>query len=1079
MEESSIAYNMPAALRLDGPVAAEALAAAFDAVVGRHESLRTRFVEIDGEPRQIVSPIPLGRAEFADVSDFDDSEAEARRLANEDAATAFDLAQGPLVRMKLIRLGEESHALLFNMHHIISDEWSLRIFIREFMDAYGDVAAGRAFSRDSLKIQYRDFAAWQSALLASKDAEAHRDYWRGRFAEEAPILDLPLDFARPPLKTYCGRSLSFSIDRALTSGLEAFARARGASLYMALVAAVKVLLHRYTQQTDIVVGMPIAGRNRLDLEDQIGFYINALPLRSTLDSEAPFERTLAEISRNALGAYEHQIYPFDRLVDDLQIRRDVSRHPLFDVVVVMQNAGGDEFSLPGAAVTPLVDDYDVSKFDLQFSFEERGGEIAAAITWNTDLFVEERIVRMSRHFLELVRSLLRDPTEVISRLNILTDDERRAAASWVPAHVEPCGPETIAARFEAHAAADPNAPAVVFEDSEEAMPRITMTYGELNAAANRLAHRLRSLGVGPDGLVAVHLERSPRMVVALLGVLKAGGAYLPIDTAYPKDRVRFMLEDSGCRVLLTERGVLGDSSHLTEGVAVLTLDDADLGSESAENPEFLAGPEHLAYVIYTSGSTGLPKGCLVTNRNVTRLFDATDPWFGFNAQDAWSLFHSCAFDFSVWEIWGALLYGGRLVIIPYWVSRSPEAFHELMLREGVTVLNQTPSAFRQLIPIAVKAGRGDLRAVIFGGEALDIPGLRPWFEAFGDETPRLVNMYGITETTVHVTYRPITMKDCERPASVVGTPIPDLGIRIVDRHLEPVPTGIPGEILVGGAGVARGYLNRPELTSERFVRSAVVDGNASPRVEYRSGDLARRLFDGDIEYLGRIDHQVKIRGFRIELGEIEAALSRCDGVRGASVHHQKRPEGDRLVAWVEAAATVDPANLRESLRKRLPEYMIPAVIMPVDKFSLTANGKIDRRALPDPDAYASGAAASGGEAFAAPASGAEARIATVMQEILAVPRVSASANWFDLGAQSILLVRAHAKLQNAFGRKFPLLWLYQYPTIAALAAQLERGDGPDTKAAADSRAAAQDAEDRAAKQRESRAARRRPGGGDR
>ena len=614
-----------------------------------------------------------------------------------------------------------------------------------------------------------------------------------------------------------------------------------------------------------------------------------------------------------------------------------------------------------------------------------------------------------------------------------------ATRSFPPEHC-------IHALFEAHARTAPEAVALTFEKQH-------LTYGELNAQANRLAHHLRSLGVGPETLVALCLERSPTLLVALLAVLKAGGAYVPLDPDSPGARLGLILADAQAPVVLTHSALLAKLGATTAAVVCCDRDLAALAPLSAENPAPLATPANASYVIYTSGSTGVPKGVPVTHHNVVRLLQATEDWFHFTAADVWTLFHSPAFDFSVWEIWGALAYGGRLVVVPYLVTRSPAQFYALVAQEKVTVLNQTPLAFLQLsrveddpalrLPLA-------LRTVIFGGAALDFAALRPWFDRHGDTTPRLINMYGITETTVHVTYRPITRADLDSPkGSRIGQPIPDLDLYVLDSALDPSPASLPGELYIGGDGVARGYLRRPELTAERFIPHP---WKAGARL-YRSGDLARRTADGDLEYLGRADQQVKVRGFRIELGEIEAALVRHPGVAHCAVIARPLPDGDaELLAY--CVGTAAAAELRAFLLERLPAYMVPAAFVPLDALPMNLNGKLDTQALPPPTSARPELAAT----FVVPASAREFTVAELWRTILLLDRVGTRDNFFDLGGNSLRLALLHHRLQLKFARTFPLVTLFQYPTVATFAAFLDGAATPATQPVS--------ATDRAAKQRE-------------
>jgi amino acid adenylation domain-containing protein len=1060
IEAGSVAYNMPASVLLEGTLDRPALERALAAVVSRHEALRTTFATVDGEPRQRIHATPAVPLRFVDLAGQPDGEARAREEALRDAATPFDLEHGPLVRTALLRLAPDRHVLLFSMHHIVGDDWSIGVLTREVMRAYGGLPIR------PLRLQYRDYARWQNAGLDSDEARAHRAYWLSRFAGEVPVLDLPTDHPRPPVKTYRGRTLSVTWGAEETRGLADLARRHRTTLFVVLLAAVKALLYRYTGQTDLVVAAPVAGRDHADLEDQIGVYVNALALRDALRPEAPFTEFLAVVAGNTTEALEHQAYPFDRLVDELALRRDPSRMPLCDVVVVMQNTGAPDLSLPGLAVRPFLEEYGASKYDLHFAFEERGGALRASLVYNPDLFEPDRIERMAAHLGMLLRGIVAEPGQPVERLPILPEAERRRIlADFNPAPPAGWPARTLVEWFAEAAARWPEREAVVWPGGgAEGSRRATLTYSGLDRAARRLARRLRARGVGPDVFVGLFADRSPELVIGLLGILQAGGAYVPIDPAYPAERIALLVEDARTPVLVTQphlRSRLGDvQAELVLLDPAEAIDATGAPAAEPELPPVAVRPDHVAYVIYTSGSTGRPKGALVTHGNVTRLFQATAGWFGFGPDDVWTLFHSVAFDFSVWEMWGALLHGGRLVVVPPEVTRSPDALLDLLAREEVSVLNQTPSAFRALVEAEGRAAPPPvlrLRDVVLGGEALDLQSLRPWFRRRGDERPRVVNMYGITETTVHVTYRRLREADLGRRASVIGVPIPDLRVHILDRCGQPVPIGIPGEIHVGGAGVARGYWNRPELTAERFLPDPAGSGRL-----YRSGDLARYRPDGDIEYLGRIDHQVKIRGFRIELGEIEAVLGTHPAVRQAVVLAPRDSAGPRLVAYVVTSAADPslPAALRAHLHARLPEYMIPAAIVPLGALPLTSHGKVDRARLPDPDTVPRP-----GLDDARPRTEMERIVAEILGELLGLRRVGLGENFFDLGAQSLLLVRAHARLQERLGRTVPLLALYQYPTVTALAAFLAEGTEPAPVDRAVAEAQARAARRRAARQR--------------
>jgi amino acid adenylation domain-containing protein len=1049
MGEGSTAYNMPVALLLEGSIVVEAFQVVLGLLVQRHESLRTAFAVVDGVPQQKILPEAVCKLGFVDLSREDDPDEAAHRLALEDASAPFDLEKGMLVRASLLSLNANRYVLLFNTHHIISDDQSMIVLVREFVRLYSAVIRGESVTLPPLPIQYRDYSSWQNEYLRSEAAAVHRDYWHRKLAGELPLLNLATDWARPPVRTYHGRTIGFQLDREQTAALSALGRARNASLFMTLVALTKVLLYRQTGQEEILVGFPISGRNHPDLQNQIGFYVNTLPLRDHVCGDGSFTELLDQVKTTAAEAYEHQVYPLDRLVDELDVVRDVSRSPMFDVVVVLQNADMAEPSIEGISVHPFVRRYDTSKFDLSFTFEERVGGLQVHIVYNTDLFSPARIKYVCGHFRELVASILSDPTVPVDQLNMRTDTERQelkgALARQVRSHPRQ---HTITGLFESQAARTPDRAVLVYPATAsdvspvEAGARQQLTYRELNESANRLAHYLRRYGVGPDVLVGLCVPRSVDLVVGLLGILKAGGAYVPLDTGHPRERLAFMAEDARIPVLVTLESLLDQAPGSAARLVCLDRDRDVIARERADDPDPSASPDHLAYVIYTSGSTGRPKGVAVTHHNVVRLFKATASMFAFDEHDVWTLFHSCSFDFSVWELWGALLHGARVVVVPHWVSRSPDAFYELLWREGVTVLNQTPSAFRQLMQVDADAGTRrelSLRYVIFGGEALELRSLRPWFERHGDQKPRLVNMYGITETTVHVTHRPLSLADLAAPGSLIGEPLSDLSLYILDRSRQPVPVGVAGELYVGGDGVARGYLNRPELTRERFIDDPF---STSPGARlYRSGDLARSLPDGDIEYLGRIDHQVQIRGFRVELGEIQSVMTAHPGVREAFVLAHHNGGQVRLVGYFVAAGEFAPSVsvLRRHLQVHLPDYMVPSVLVPMDAFPLTLNGKLDRALLPSPGESQPEIEA----VYVRPEGDLEVAIASVLQHVLGVDRVGLHDNFFDLGANSLLIMQAHRKLRDDLKLEVQVVMMFQFPTIAALAARL--GDRPSAE----------------------------------
>jgi amino acid adenylation domain-containing protein len=1021
LRPGEISYNLPFALRLRGALDVGALERSLGEIVRRHDALRTVFREQDGIPRQVITPFGGFRLPVTDLSHLPeadrDAEVPAELVAESGAARPFDLSAGPLFRATLLRLGAEEHVLLLSQHHIVSDGWSMGVLYRELSALYEAYREGGESPLPDLGVQYADYAVWQREQVEGEVLDRQLSYWRARLAGAPELLELPTDYPRPAVQTYRGATVPVELSLELLERLQALARSEGATLYMTLLGAFQVLLAKYSGGDDIVVGSPIAGRTRKEVEGLIGFFVNTLVLRTDLGGDPSFREMLRRAREVTLGAYEHQEVPFERLVAELQPERSLSHTPLFQVIFALQTAGG-EGALPGLEVSPVEAERVNAKFDLSLELTPTSRGLRGGLTYPTDLFERSTIERMVGHLERVLEQVAANADVRLSQLELLGEAERALVLEgWNRTDAEYPAGACIHELFEAQVARTPNGVAATFEGD-------SLTYRELNEAANRLAHHLIRRGVGPEVRVGICLERSLEMVVGILAILKAGGAYVPLDPAYPPERLAFTLADAGVPVVLVQEKVRA-ALVVPDGVELISLDAAR--AEIADNPQSGAGPDSLAYVIYTSGSTGMPKGALIEHRNVARLFSATDAWFGFGTDDVWTLFHSYAFDFSVWELWGALLYGGRVVVVPLHVSRDPEAFHDLVLREGVTVLSQTPSAFRQFVRVDGERG-GDLalRVVVFGGEALEPASLREWVERRGVETPRLVNMYGITETTVHVTYRPLGREDVfGGSGSPIGVRIPDLQLYVLDPTRRPLPVGVPGELYVGGAGVARGYLNRPELTAQRFVENPFGAGKL-----YRTGDRVRWLADGTLDYLGRLDEQVKIRGFRIELGEIEQRLAEHPEVREAVVLMREDVPGDRrLVAYL--VGDVEADVLRAHLRQSLPEYMVPSAFVVLDRLPLTSNGKLDRKALPAPE-YAADA-----DRYLAPRTPVEEMLAGIWAEVLCMERVDVEESFFDLGGHSLLAARVVSRVRELFGVEVPLRALFEGPTVAEMAGRVD------------------------------------------
>ena len=1033
LEPESAAYHIPSVLRLRGRLDLDALQRSFDSLVARHETLRTRF-RLDGdEARQEIAAsmaLPLDIVALGPLE-----EGALARQVETTIARPFDLERGPLLRVSLLRLAEDDHVLVLVQHHIVSDGWSMQVMVEELVQLYAAYSRGLELALPALPIQYADYALWQRSWMEAGEKERQLAYWTGLLGGEQPVLELPFDRPRPVRQSHRGAQFILELDIDLSQALRRVAQQEGATAFALLLASFQALLYRYSGQADIRVGVPIANRNRVETERLIGFFVNTQVLKADLDGRMGFDELLAQARQRALEAQAHQDLPFEQLVEALQPERSLSHNPLFQVLFNYQSearGNGQAFRFDELQMESVQFDSRTAQFDLTLDLTDEEQRFCAVFDYATDLFDASTVERLAGHWRNLLRGIVANPRQRLGELPLLDAPERRQTLSeWNPAQRECAVQGTLQQRFEEQVRQWPQAVALILDEQR-------LSYGELNARANRLAHCLIARGVGADVPVGLALERSLDMLVGLLAILKAGGAYLPLDPAAPEERLAHILDDSGVRLLLTQ-GHLLERLPRQAGVEVLAIDGLVLDGYAESDPLPTLSADNLAYVIYTSGSTGKPKGTLLTHRNALRLFSATEAWFGFDERDVWTLFHSYAFDFSVWEIFGALLYGGRLVIVPQWVSRSPEDFYRLLCREGVTVLNQTPSAFKQLMAVACSADMATqqpaLRYVIFGGEALDLQSLRPWFQRFGDRQPQLVNMYGITETTVHVTYRPVSEADLEGGlVSPIGGTIPDLSWYILDRDLNPVPRGAVGELYIGRAGLARGYLRRPGLSATRFVPNP-FPGGAGERL-YRTGDLARFQADGNIEYIGRIDHQVKVRGFRIELGEIEAALAGLAGVRDAVVLAHDGVGGTQLAGYVVADSAEDAERLRESLReslkRHLPDYMVPAHLMLLERMPLTVNGKLDRQALPQPDASLSQ------QAYRAPGSELEQRIAAIWAEILGVERVGLDDNFFELGGHSLLATRVISRVRQEQQLDASLKALFERPVLEAFAQGLER-----------------------------------------
>ncbi|WP_121643203.1 amino acid adenylation domain-containing protein [Bacillus vallismortis] len=1046
LEGPSPTYNIPVAIRLSGELDQSVLQAALYDLVCRHESLRTIFPESQGTSYQHILDADQARP-VLHVTEIAEKEL-SERLA-EAVRYSFDLAAEPAFRAELFVIGPGECVLLLLVHHIVGDGWSLTPLTRDLGAAYAARCHGKAPEWAPLAVQYADYALWQQELLGSGDdpnslIAGQLAFWKETLRNLPDQLELPTDYSRPAEPSHDGDTIHFRIEPELHKRLQELARANRVSLFMVLQSGLAALLTRLGAGTDIPVGSPIAGRNDDALGDLVGLFINTLVLRTDTSGDPSFRELLDRVREVNLAAYENQDLPFERLVEVLNPARSRATHPLFQIMLAFQNTPDAELHLPDMDSSLQIHSVGSAKFDLTLEISENRladgtpNGLEGLLEYSTDLFKRETAQALADRLMRLLKAAESDPDQHIGNLDILAPEERsNMVTDWQSVSDKlphACLPE----QFEKQAALSPDAIAVVYEDQ-------ALRYAELNERANRLARMLISEGVGPEQFVALALPRSLEMAVGLLAVLKAGAAYLPLDPDYPADRIAFMLKDAQPAFIMTN---IKAAAHIppAENVPRIILDDPELAEKlnryPAENPNNTdriqpLSPLNTAYVIYTSGSTGVPKGVMIPHQNVTRLFAATDHWFHFSSDDIWTMFHSYAFDFSVWEIWGPLLHGGRLVIVPHHVSRSPESFLRLLVKEGVTVLNQTPSAFYQMMQAEREQpdlGQAlSLRYVIFGGEALELSRLEDWYNRHPENRPQLVNMYGITETTVHVSYIELDREIAAlRANSLIGCGIPDLGVYVLDERLQPVPPGVAGEMYVSGAGLARGYLGRSGLTAERFIADPF--GPPGTRM-YRTGDVARLRADGSLDYVGRADHQVKIRGFRIELGEIEAALVQHSQLEDAAVIVREDQPGDkRLAAYVipSSEETFDPAELRKYAAERLPDYMVPSAFVAMEELPLTPNGKLDRKALPAPDFTA---AVTG----RGPRTPQEEILCDLFMEVLHLPRVGIDDRFFDVGGHSLLAVQLMSRIREALGVELSIGILFEAPTVAGLAERLEMG----------------------------------------
>jgi amino acid adenylation domain-containing protein/thioester reductase-like protein len=1028
-------FHVPVALYLDGDLDAAALERALQRLTARHEALRTVFRQRDGKPFQLVldrMAIPL---DLVDCRGEDDPTGAARRLASQLVTEDFDLTEGPLVRCTLYRVGERAHLLALVQHHIVSDNWSLGILLDDLGRLYAN-ELGVPVELPPLDVHYPDFAEWQRSTVDGASTRRILEHWRERLDGAPEALDLPTDRPRPAIRGSQGQFHHVRFDADLVAGLRELASKHDTTLLGAFLAGYVALLSRLVRAESLVVGVPVAGRPQAETQRMIGYFLNWLPIHVRV-GDRPDLHTLVRRTGSALAdAMGHQDIPFDMLVRELQPSRRPGVTPIFQTSFSLRDGAPTPPRMPGLEIDFFELEGGATHYDLMAELWCEGDEVVGYLPFDDELLDAATVARWAGWLETLLRAGLADPDVPVADLQILAPGE----AAVVPARglTAVDGAEaTLHAAFAARAAERPDAVAVC-DDRDQ------LTYAQLAERSGRIAAALRDRGEGPGSIVGLVLDRGVDLPAAILGVLEAGAAYLPIDPENPADRTADQLAECRVRTVLAAPATAqAPALGADGGPRTLVLDWQDPAwSGAAPAPAAVdVPPDAPAYVIYTSGSTGKPKGVLVGHRHVLRLLAACDEHMRFGPDDVWTLFHSYAFDFSVWELWGALLHGGRLLVVPQWATRAPDVFAELVLSERVTVLSQTPSAFGQVsAALLERPEQQALRYVVFGGEALNLAALRPWVEAHGDTQPELINMYGITETTVHVTVRPVREADLAETASLIGPPLPDLSLYLLDASLHPVGTGVPGEIFVGGDGVSHGYVANPALSAERMLPDP-FSGRAGARM-YRSGDLAVRRDDGELVYLGRGDDQVKVRGHRIELGEVQAALTALDDVaRAAVVLERDRVGAATLAGYVVPAGEARPTGtgIRRALLRTLPEWMVPASVTVLDELPLTRNGKLDRNAL----AGRRDKAAPTGARGEAPQGDTAVALAAIWTDLLGVPAVGGEDNFFELGGHSLMVMHMVARIRTALGVEVPMETLFSNPQLQPLADAVDEVAGPE------------------------------------
>ncbi|MDB6028675.1 MAG: cyclohexanecarboxylate-CoA ligase [Verrucomicrobiales bacterium] len=1014
LNPNSPLYNIAQAFRLSGPLDAGALQKSFDTVLQRHEILRASFSAVDGKPVQTIRPSGTFVLEQVDLQQEGQPQAEAERRLNAEARKPFNLQSDLLIRGTLLRVSATEHFLLIVVHHIVADFSSLVVFYRELGDYYNGYLTGKEAALPELEMQFPEWAACEKERLQGDSWNQKLAYWKKKLSGELPSLNLPTDHSRPAQQSFKGAKHDLKLSAELLNQLKELSRREGTTVYLTLLAAFAVLLKRYSGQNELIIGSPIDQRNTSAAEKLVGYFINTVPLRTTFPSDCSFRDALREIRTVALEAFVHQEMPFEKMVEGLQLTRAQDHNPVFQVVFqYLPKLPMLQFQTLNAVPVSL--HTGTAKFDLTFTLAEANDGITGEIEYNVDLFEAATIERMSGHYETLLQSVIKAPVTRISTLAFLTKaEERQILGQWNETGTKYPRHACVHELFQDQVDRSPEAVALKFAGQ-------TMTYRALNARANQLANRLQQLGVGQETLVGVALERSFEVVVTLLAVLKAGGAYVPLDPSYPRERLDYILKDTGVSVLVTTTPF----QELGAGVPNTLLLDAEgetLAKQEQTNLISNTAPNSLAYVMYTSGSTGKPKGVLIPHRGITRLVKETN-YARFSTSDVFLQFAPISFDASTFEIWGALLNGAKLVIYP------PEMLSlanlgDFLLSEEITTLWLTAGLFHQMVDENVEKLRG-LKQLLAGGDVLAVPQVLKALR----ELPncQLINGYGPTENTTFTCCYTVP-RDWSGAALPIGKPISNTKVYILDDALQPVPVAVSGELYIGGDGLAREYLHAPELTAQKLPRNPF--GNTAEDRLYKTGDLVRWQSDGTIEFLGRLDNQVKVRGFRVELGEIETVLSQHAAVQESAVLARQTPVGKELVAYVVSKdkSPIDAGTLRSFLQQKLPPYMVPAHFVSLERFPLTANGKIDRQKLPAPEGRVPDATLR-----TLPRNSAEEKLQAIWSEVLGNNAIGVEENFFELGGHSLLATQVISRAGRTFGHDLPLRLLFEHPTIATFA----------------------------------------------